>query len=76
MNIFIFLIEKKLEVLEEFFLIIKKILGKKTSNLFVILGITFKMIFNLIINKKYKKKWSSKEKELQYIKEEDILNLI
>jgi coproporphyrinogen III oxidase len=32
------------------------------------LGITFKMIFNLIINKKYKKKWSSKEKELQYIK--------
>jgi len=32
------------------------------------LGITFKMIFNVIINKKYKKKWTAKEKGLQYIK--------
>ena len=32
------------------------------------LGITFKMIFSSIINKKYKKKWTTKEKELQYIK--------
>ena len=32
------------------------------------LGITFKIIFNSIINKKYKKKWTTKEKELQYIK--------
>ena len=32
------------------------------------LGVTFKMIYNSIINKKYKKKWTSKEKELQYIK--------
>jgi len=32
------------------------------------LGITFQMIFNSIINKKYKKKWTAKEKELQYIK--------
>jgi coproporphyrinogen III oxidase len=32
------------------------------------LGITFKMIFNSIINKKYNKKWTIKEKELQYIK--------
>ena len=32
------------------------------------LGITFKIIFNLIINKKNKKKWTVKEKELQYIK--------
>ena len=32
------------------------------------LGITFKIIFNSIINKKYKKKWTRKEKELQYIK--------
>ena len=32
------------------------------------LGITFKMIFNSIINKKYKKKWTTKEKGLQYIK--------
>ena len=31
-------------------------------------GITFKLIFNLIINRKYKKKWTLKEKELQYIK--------
>ena len=32
------------------------------------LGITFKLIFNLMINKKSKKKWTSKEKELQYFK--------
>jgi len=32
------------------------------------LGITFKMIFHLIINKKHKKKWTAQEKELQYIK--------
>jgi len=32
------------------------------------LGITFEMIFNSIINKKYKKKWTAKEKNLQYIK--------
>ena len=32
------------------------------------LGVTFKMIFHVIINKKYKKKWTIKEKELQYIK--------
>jgi coproporphyrinogen III oxidase len=31
-------------------------------------GITFQIIFNSIINKKYKKKWTTKEKELQYIK--------
>ena len=32
------------------------------------LGVTFQMLFNLIINNKYKKKWTSIEKELQYIK--------
>ena len=32
------------------------------------LGITFQMLFNSIINSKYKKKWTAKEKELQYIK--------
>ena len=32
------------------------------------LGVTFQMLFNLIINNKYKKKWTSAEKELQYIK--------
>ena len=31
-------------------------------------GVTFQMIFNSIINKKFKKKWTLKEKELQYIK--------
>ncbi len=31
-------------------------------------GITFQIIFNSIINKKNKKKWTTKEKELQYIK--------
>jgi len=32
------------------------------------LGVTFQIIFNSIINKKYKKKWTTKEKGLQYIK--------
>ena len=32
------------------------------------LGVTFQMLFNSIIKAKYKKKWTSKEKELQYIK--------
>ena len=32
------------------------------------LGVTFKLIFNVLIKRKYKKKWSKKEKELQYIK--------
>ena len=32
------------------------------------LGVTFQMLFNSIIKFKYKKKWTIKEKELQYIK--------
>ena len=32
------------------------------------LGVTFQMLFNSIIAKKHKKKWTIKEKELQYIK--------
>jgi coproporphyrinogen III oxidase len=32
------------------------------------LGVTFQTIFNSIIKTKYKKKWTAKEKELQYIK--------
>ncbi len=32
------------------------------------LGVTFQMLFNTIINSKYKKKWTAKEKEIQYIK--------
>jgi coproporphyrinogen III oxidase len=32
------------------------------------LGVTFQMLFNSIIKAKYKKKWTIKEKKLQYIK--------
>jgi len=32
------------------------------------LGVTFQMLFNSIIKTKYKKKWTTKKKELQYIK--------
>ena len=32
------------------------------------IGVTFQMLFNSIINKKYKKKWTQKQKEQQYIK--------
>ena len=32
------------------------------------LGVTFQILFNSIIKKKYKKKWTAKEKELQYNK--------
>ena len=32
------------------------------------LGVTFQMLFNSIIINKYKKKWTTKEKDLQYIK--------
>ncbi len=31
-------------------------------------GVTFQLLFNSIISKKFKKKWSTKEKNLQYIK--------
>ncbi|MDA9653570.1 oxygen-dependent coproporphyrinogen oxidase [Candidatus Pelagibacter sp.] len=31
-------------------------------------GVTFQMLFNKIIRKKIKKKWTAKEKEMQYIK--------
>jgi coproporphyrinogen III oxidase len=31
-------------------------------------GVTFQLIFNKIINKKIKKKWTTKDKEMQYIK--------
>ena len=32
------------------------------------MGITFQFIFNKIINNKLKKKWTKKDKEMQYIK--------
>ena len=31
-------------------------------------GVTFQMLFNKIIRKKLKKKWTKKDKEMQYIK--------
>ena len=31
-------------------------------------GVTFQLIFNKIISKKIKKKWTAKDKEMQYIK--------
>ena len=46
----------------------KKDNWEKDFNFIRDLGVTFKMIFNSIINKKYKKKWTEKEKELQYVK--------
>ena len=50
-----------------YFLIIKKIIGKKTSNILSDLGVTsMKSLVKYIT--KYKKKWTIKEKELQYIK--------
>ena len=39
-------------------------------------GVTFQEIFNKIIQRKIKKKWTIKDKEEQYIKEEGMLNLI
>ncbi len=46
----------------------KKDNWKKDFRFISELGVTFQIIFNSIINKKYKKKWTTLEKELQYIK--------
>ena len=46
----------------------KKDNWKKDFNFVSDLGVTFQKLFNSIIKKKYKKKWTIKEKELQYIK--------
>ena len=52
----------------EFFLIIKKKNWEKDFAFVRDVGISFKDIFKTIILKKYKKKWNSKQKELQYLK--------
>ena len=39
-------------------------------------GVTFELIFENIIKKKLKKKWTSKEKEMQYVKRGRYTNLI
>jgi len=46
----------------------KKQNWEKDFNFVRDLGVSFQMIFNSIIDKKYKKKWTVKDKELQYIK--------
>ena len=51
-----------------FFLIIKKKNFEKNFKFVRDVGITFETIFQKIINKKIKKKWTSKDKENQYIK--------
>ena len=68
MNIFICHIEKKQEALVEFFFDYKKNNFEKDFKFTRDVGITFQALFNKIINKKYKKKWTTKEKNLQYIK--------
>ena len=52
----------------EFFLIIKKKNFEKDFKFVRDVGVTFQMIFNSIIEKKIKKKWNNKDKEIQYIK--------
>ena len=51
-----------------FFLITKKMIGRKDFKFVADLGVTFQMLFNSIIQLKYKKKWTVKQKEIQYIK--------
>ena len=69
MNIFTYLIEKRLEVLVVFFLIIKRVIGRKILNLYLTLGVTFQMLFNSIIQlQSTKKNGLQKKKEMQYIK--------
>ena len=54
--------------LVEFFLTIKKDSFEKDFKFVRDVGITFQMIFNDIIQNKIKKKWTIKDKEMQYIK--------
>ena len=68
MNIFIFLIERKPEVLEVFFFDYKKNNFEKNFKFVRDVGVTFQLIFNRIITKKMKKKWTTLDKEMQYIK--------
>ena len=58
----------KQEVLEEFFLITKKKNFEKDFEFVRDVGITFQMLFNKIIRKKIKRKWTFHDKEMQYLK--------
>ena len=68
MNIFIYLTEKKLEELGEFFFDYKKDNFDKNFKFVRDVGVTFQFIFEKIIKRKIKKKWTIKDKEIQYIK--------
>ena len=68
MNIFTYLIEMKLEELVGIFFDYKKEDFEKDFKFVRDVGVTFQMIFNDIIKRKIKKKWTLKDKEMQYIK--------
>lgn len=68
MNIFIYPIEKKQGELVVFFFDYKKKDWEKDFKFVTDLGVTFQMLFNSIIQLKHKKKWTVKQKEIQYIK--------
>ena len=68
MIIFIYPIEKSQEALVEFFFDYKKNNFDKDFKFVRDVGITFEIIFESIIKKKIKKKWSLKDKEIQFIK--------
>ena len=68
MNIFTFPHRKENRGIGGIFFDYKKDNWEKDFKFVCDLGVTFQMLFNLMIKAKYKKKWTTKEKELQYIK--------
>ena len=76
MNIFIYHIEVKLEVLVVYFLITKKTIGKENFNFVKDVGLEFIKVFNEIIQKKIKLDGQKKIKKFNMLKEADMLNLI
>ena len=64
MNIFIFLIRKETRGIGGIFFDYKKENWEKDFKFVSDLGVTFQMLFNSIIKTKYKKKWTTKEKEI------------
>ena len=67
MNIFIYHIEKK-QGIGGIFFDYKKDNFEKDFNFVRDVGITFQVIFNQIIRNKLNKKWTNKDKEIQFIK--------
>ena len=68
MNIFIYPTEKNPEALGVFFFDYKRDNFEKDFKFVRDVGVTFEMIFQKIINNKMNKKWSTKDKEIQYVK--------